>query len=151
MRSTVLKTVAVGAAVLGLATGCTSSGKDKATPSGSTSGSPSASASTKSSPLVQNSLPKSVANSVTARKNVKPTKCAAVPGGWGAEGTATNPGTTPVTYTITVFFTTTSATALDFATTKVTVPAGKTENWSASKKFAAQATMLCPIPGVTVS
>jgi hypothetical protein len=102
-------------------------------------------------PLVQNPLPDSVPNDPDVRKNVAQTKCEAVDGGWGAEGTATNPGTAPVTYSITVYFTTPTATVLDYATTTVSVAPGATEKWSASKQFAAVADMLCPMPGISLA
>lgn len=100
--------------------------------------------------LEQAPLPDKVANEPTVRKNIVQTKCAAVPGGWGAAGTAANPGTAPVTYAIVVYFTTTSATTLNYAETKVTVEPGKTAEWKAEKQFHAQDKMLCPMPGISV-
>jgi hypothetical protein len=84
------------------------------------------------------------------RKNVVQTKCAAMPDGWAAEGTATNPGKEPVTYKIVVHFTTTKATTLDYAQVLVPVQPGKTVPWTAKKQFQAQKKMLCPMPGIGV-
>ncbi|GAA4192220.1 hypothetical protein GCM10022252_33260 [Streptosporangium oxazolinicum] len=97
-----------------------------------------------------NPLPTKMANDPGVRKNIAQTKCAAVPGGWGAEGTAKNPEKKPVTYKIVVYFTTPKATTLDYAQTLVEVPPGKTVTWSAAKQFAAKRQMLCPMPGISV-
>lgn len=93
-------------------------------------------------------LPKKVANQPAVRKNVVQTSCSAVAGGWSAAGTASNPGYQRATYAITVYFTTTHATTLDFGRTTVTVAPGHTRHWTVTKKFAAQAHMLCPMPGI---
>lgn len=98
---------------------------------------------------VANPVPTKVANEPSVRKNVVQTKCAAVPGGWAAEGTATNPGKKPVTYKIVVHFTTTKATTLDYAQVSVPVAPGKTVPWTAKKQFQAQKKMLCPMPGIS--
>ncbi|MFF0309090.1 hypothetical protein ACFYSC_16810 [Streptosporangium sp. NPDC004379] len=101
-------------------------------------------------PVEANPLPKKIHNDPNVRSNIVQTKCAAVPGGWGAAGTAANPGKKPVTYRIVVYFTTTKATTLDYARTQVKVPAGKTVPWSAKKKFDAEDKMLCPMPGISL-
>jgi hypothetical protein len=94
-------------------------------------------------------LPTSVPNNIPERKDVTLQQCAAVPGGWGASGVAANPGTTPVSYKITVYFTDTKATTLDYAQTTVTVPAGKTQPWTANKTFApVPSKVLCVLVGV---
>ncbi|MFS1302357.1 hypothetical protein [Streptosporangium longisporum] len=100
--------------------------------------------------IVANPLPTQLANEPRVRQNVVQTKCAAVPGGWGAQGTARNPGKKPVTYKIVVYFTTTKATTLDYAQALVTVPPGKTVPWSAKKEFQAKKEMLCPMPGISL-
>jgi hypothetical protein len=74
--------------------------------------------------------------------------CGKVDGGWSASGTATNPATAPVSYTITVFFTTTAATVIDTAQTHVDVPAGGKHAWTVSKKFHATPSMRCVLVGV---
>jgi uncharacterized cupredoxin-like copper-binding protein len=96
-------------------------------------------------------IPTKIANQPSVRKNIVQTKCAAVPGGWGAEGTAINPGKKPVTYKIVIHFTTTKATVLDYAETAVPVDPGKTVKWQAKKQFKADTKMLCPMPGISVT
>ena len=76
------------------------------------------------------------------------TSCTSKPGGWQASGKSVNPGKNDVHLTITVFFTTTAATVLDYATTKVKVPAGGSAKWTASAKFHAEPNMLCVLRGV---
>jgi hypothetical protein len=136
----------------GLTAGCTSSSAPKKTetPAPSSISRPTPS---KTSPtLQQNPLPKTLpTNQPKVRGNVVQTKCAAIPGGWSAAGTVKNPDKKKRTYHILVFFTTTHATTLDFASTKVTVPAGKTAKWQAQKKFAAQKKMLCPMPSISAT
>ncbi len=75
-------------------------------------------------------------------------KCAAVAGGWGASGTAANPGTSSVTYEITIFFTDSGSTVINDAQTRVTVAAGKTEKWSANAKFKPPSEVNCVLRGV---
>ncbi|MEO6884909.1 MAG: hypothetical protein ABI232_01300 [Jatrophihabitantaceae bacterium] len=128
--------------------GCTSSKPGASTSSNS---SKTATPSSPSVPLVQNSLPASVANQPAVRKNITQTGCAAVDGGWSAKGTATNSSSRKVTYKLTVYFTTTQATVLDFAQASVVVAPGKTVPWSVSKKFLAQPTMNCALVGVAAS
>ncbi|MDN3359070.1 hypothetical protein [Actinomadura sp. DC4] len=96
-----------------------------------------------------NPVPTKIANEPKVRKNVALTKCAEIPGGWSAEGTATNPGKKPVTYKITVHFTTRQATTLDYAEALVPVAPGKTVPWAAEKEFHAEKKMLCPTPGIS--
>lgn len=147
MRDALVKGATVGAIVVALTAGCTSS-SNKDTTAGSSAKS---SARTSTTSLVQNPLPKSVANQPTLRKNVIQTKCSAIPGGWAAEGTARNTGTTALTYKIVVYFTTTLATTLDYAIATVKVAPGETVPWKAAKKFATQPQMLCPMPGISAS
>ncbi len=94
-------------------------------------------------------LPKKLTNQPSVRKYVTQTKCAAVAGGWGAAGTARNPARTARTYHITVYFTTTKATTLNYAVTAVKVAPGKTSPWRASKKFKAPSQMLCPMVAIS--
>ena len=93
-------------------------------------------------------IPTDVPNAVEARSTVVMTSCKAAPGGWQASGTVSNPGTTTVDYTITVFFTTAKATVIDSAQTKVSVDPGAKKSWSAIKKFGAASQMLCVLRGV---
>jgi hypothetical protein len=71
-----------------------------------------------------------------------------VAGGWRAAGHATNPGTTSLDYAVTVFFTTESATTLNYAETTVTVAPGKTVSWSVNKQFTGPKSMRCVLRGV---
>lgn len=139
--------VAIGVALAGagLLTGCTSSSTSHAKSSV-------AAAKTTASPtLVQGKLPDKITNSVKIRQFVTQTKCAAIAGGWSASGTAKNPTAAIRTYKITVFFTTTKATTLNFAIATVKVAPAKTGTWTASKKFPAQKQMLCPMPGISAT
>ena len=165
LRSALLAMVAAAAL---LVTGCTSSSTAAPRSSGSSaamSTGTSVSVSRTSGPAVSTtrksvapnglpagvtpqSLPSSVANSVDKRKGVEVTGCAAVAGGWGAKGTAVNKGAKDVAYTITIFFTTSQATTIASAQTKITVKPGATGNWTVSAKFKAADTMLCVLRGV---
>ncbi len=140
-----VKVTALASLAIAVAAGCSLGGHpvhDTAAVSDASSSAPN----TKANPL-----PSKIANQPGVRKNVVQTTCAAVPGGWGAAGTATNPGTKPVTYKIVVYFTTTKATTLDYAQTLVPVKPGKTVPWKATKQFQAQKKMLCPMPGVSIA
>jgi hypothetical protein len=72
-----------------------------------------------------------------------------VAGGWRAAGHATNPGTASIEYAVTVFFTTASATTLNYAETTVNVAPGKTASWSVNKEFTGPKTMHCVLRGVS--
>jgi hypothetical protein len=74
--------------------------------------------------------------------------CKATKGGWTAGGSATNPGSKTADYTITVFFTTTAATVVGSAQTRVRVKPGAEETWTAGKKFTAPRRTLCVLRGV---
>ncbi len=76
------------------------------------------------------SVPTSVPNDITARRNVTIRSCAAAPGGWTAAGTASNPTTSQVTYRITIFFTSSHATVEGFGATTVTVGTGQVSSWT---------------------
>ncbi|MGA0568336.1 hypothetical protein ACO2Q7_13465 [Rathayibacter sp. KR2-224] len=93
-------------------------------------------------------IPTHVPNDPAARRAVRMTACKATTAGWKAGGTVTNDGKQAADYTITVFFTTKSATVINTAQTHVTVPAGKTQNWTASKDFVATPGTLCVLSGV---
>ncbi len=144
----------VGLSVIAITAGC-SSGQSNNTKSSSapkSTASVTAPATAGSATITQYPLPTgTISNNTTAngpRTQVAITSCAAVDGGWGASGTAKNPGTSAVTYDITIFFTSTGATVLDYATASVKVAAGKTENWTAAAKFAAPSNVLCVLRGV---
>lgn len=95
-------------------------------------------------------IPTEVPNDPDQRKNVTLSGCAAVGGGWGASGEATNPGDAEVTYQIQIFFTTAAATTVDSAATEVTVAPGGTEKWTAEKQFGTADKMLCVLRGVAL-
>jgi hypothetical protein len=96
------------------------------------------------------SIPSSIANDPKVRKSVILSECAPVAGGWHAAGHATNPGTTPIAYAVTVFFTTESATTLNYAETTVKVAPGQRAAWSVNKSFAGPKSMRCVLRGVSV-
>jgi hypothetical protein len=148
-RSGVFPKTAAGLTAIAMAVvvaGCTSS-SPKPAPTGA-SASSSATAATR--PPTQNQLPSpsAIRNDVKLHRQTAITSCTSKPGGWQASGKSVNPGKNDVHLTITVFFTTTTATVLDYATTKVTVPAGGTAKWTAAATFPAQPTMLCVLRGV---
>jgi hypothetical protein len=93
-------------------------------------------------------VPTDVANTPALRANVAITECSASDGGWKAEGTAKNPGDAAQTYTITVFFTTDHGTVIGTGDTKVTVEAGKTEDWTVAAKLTPAPKTLCVLRGV---
>lgn len=134
-----VKLTALGFVAAALAAGCGGSGGQAIHNAAAVS----------NAPTPVNPVPTKIANEPSVRKNVVQNKCAAIPGGWAAEGTATNPGKKPVTYKIVVHFTTTKATTLDYAQVLVPVQPGKTVPWTAKKQFQAQKKMLCPMPGIS--
>ena len=126
--------------------GCTSSTPTPQPTGQATSGRPT---STKSIPP-QNELPSpsAIRNDVKLHRQTAITSCTSRPGGWQASGKSVNPGKDDVHLTITVFFTTTTATVLDYATAKVKVPAGGSAKWTAAATFHAEPNMLCVLRGV---
>jgi hypothetical protein len=94
------------------------------------------------------SLPTSPPNRTALRRNVSMNTCQATKDGWTAGGRATNPGSKTADYTITVFFTTTAATVVGSAQTRVRVTPGAEESWTAGKKFTAPGKTLCVLRGV---
>jgi hypothetical protein len=151
MRPPRLNSLAAYALTAGLATlcvaGCSSSSDKNAS---ATTSAASATNSTSSAVLAQNSLPpaSSIVNNIDKRKAIVVTKCSAADGGWQAVGTANNTGTADETFAITIFFTNDHATVEDFATTSVTVKAGKSGDWTAMKKFTASNPTNCVLRGV---
>jgi hypothetical protein len=98
------------------------------------------------------SVPAHVPNNVKLRADVQidpqPNGCHAVSGGWTAMGSAINPTTRAVTYTISVFFTTSQATVIATGQTKATVPPGAHQAWAITQHFTASAGTLCVLTGV---
>ncbi|GAA4361161.1 hypothetical protein [Angustibacter luteus] len=138
----VLLTVAVASTVVG----CTSSDQ-KPTPTGAAA---SGSKTTPAHVPTQEPLPEpsKIRNDVKLRRTTAITGCTSKSGGWQATGKSVNPSKKDVKLTITVFFTTTAATVLDYATTKVTVPAKGDATWTAAASFAAEPNMRCVLRGV---
>jgi hypothetical protein len=93
-------------------------------------------------------VPTNVPNNVQLRGNVQIGACKAVPGGWEATGTAINPTSKAITYTVTVFFTTRQATVVATGATKVDVKPGAHQPWAVRKSFAAPNPTLCVLRGV---
>jgi hypothetical protein len=93
-------------------------------------------------------VPTDVPNVVALRKHVTMTACAGDADGWHASGTASNPSKKDAKYTITVFFTTRSATVIDTASTTVEVAPGGREKWTATKDFTTGGQLNCVLRGV---
>lgn len=94
-------------------------------------------------------VPLKVPNSVTARKGVTLSDCAASKDGGHAAGMVTDLGKNAAAYTITVFFTTSKATVIGYATTMVHATPGKAIPWQASSHFSAPPGMRCVLRGVS--
>jgi hypothetical protein len=139
-RSAAATLVTVVAAVicLGTLSGCSSS---EVAPTSSPSP-------TVVAPTSEPNVPTGVPNVPAKRADVEITSCLAARGGWAATGKVTNSGTTSVSYAISVFFTTQTATVVGTARTKVTLPAGKTVHWSATAQIANAASLRCVLRGV---
>jgi hypothetical protein len=101
-----------------------------------------------SSAMGSPSLPKTVPDVPRLRRNIRMVKCQAIPRGWEAGGTATNPGHATATYLVTVYFTDTQATVIGYAQTRVEVAPGQTAPWTASSRFAAPTKTRCVLTGV---
>jgi hypothetical protein len=93
-------------------------------------------------------VPTDVPNVVALRKHVTMTACAGDADGWHASGTASNPSKKAAKYTITVFFTTRTATVIDTASTTVEVAPGGREKWTATKDFTTGGQLNCVLRGV---
>lgn len=154
-RITRLATVLVAAAVLGLS-GCSGGSEAPATDS-SGSDSPAVEATAddeKGAPGLPKGvqgatdIPDDVPNDPDVRDNVAVSSCESAAGGWRASGTATNPGKKPVTYTVTVFFTTNAATVIGTGRTKVQVAPGADETWHIDDAIKAPDSTLCVLRGV---
>jgi hypothetical protein len=93
-------------------------------------------------------LPANIPNDPKLRANVRVGSCKAAFGSWVANGTVINPTVKTVTYTITIFFTTATATVLAVGQTHVAVPAGGRQSWTISQKFHGSEGTLCVLRGV---
>jgi hypothetical protein len=112
------------------------------------SGTPSASSTSTTKVTVLGSVPLSVPNQITVRKDVDMINCAATKGGWSAGGTVRNNLGHPATYLITVYFTSSQATDLAYASTSVAVDQGQSKLWSVRATFNAPGVVLCVLRGV---
>jgi len=140
--ATVIALLAASAAVLA---GCTHFGRSGASPR------PSPSVPKGGLPVgVVNAtgVPSAVPNNTASRKNVTISACKATKDGWQATGTATNPGDTQTSYTVTIFFATSGGTVIGTGQSSVTVkPAGQ-ESWTVSSTFHAPPDTRCVLRGV---
>jgi hypothetical protein len=93
-------------------------------------------------------LPTDIPNSPSLRRNVEIGTCTSAPGGWEASGGAINPSGSTVTYTITIFFTTGTATVIGTGQTKVTVKPGAHQTWTVVAHFGVAPGTLCVLRGV---
>jgi putative hemolysin len=114
---------------------------------------PSTSATTTTTTFVSHDtvVPLSVPNQDSVRKDVDLLTCAKSADGWSAGGALRNTLGEAATYTITVFFTSSQSTDLAYATTMAEVDNGKFALWSAKATFAAPASVLCVLRGVSAS
>ena len=122
----------------------------------SNSGKPSSSATTTTTttapPISTDTIvPNNVPNQDSVRKDVRLLNCGQSNGGWSAGGTVNNTLGKAATYTITVFFTSSQATDLAFATTMVKVDSGKNSLWTAKATFAAPPGVICVLRGVAAA
>ena len=83
------------------------------------------------------------------RKDVHLINCGATKGGWSAGGTVQSSLSHTATYVITVFFTSSAAENLDYASTSVPLKAGQVKLWSVTAIFAAPSTVHCVLTTVT--
>jgi hypothetical protein len=93
-------------------------------------------------------LPDQVADNSAKHKQVQVSGCASTGSAATATGTVHNTGSKSARYDITVFFTSPSATAVNYATASVTVAAGASGEFTAARDFAAPAQVLCVLAGV---
>ena len=145
-RGPALAALAV-AGVLALVTaGCTTSGSSGASGSSTAAGGTTAGAGGGSTPSST-----TIVNQPEARKAVSAKTCKQTSSGWTATGTVTNPNAKQTTYTIVISFTTKESTVLARGTTKVTLKAGATKDWTASANFAKTKGVQCVLRGVAAS
>lgn len=93
-------------------------------------------------------LPTNVPNVPTTRAQTAISSCAAVKGGWAAGGIMANPTAEKASYTITVYFTTSSATVIGTAQTTVEVGGNSKADWTASDQFIPAPETKCVLVGV---
>jgi hypothetical protein len=146
--------VAAALAMLLGATACTGSKHQSTGPSANSS--PSISIPVQSAPpaptavptYTQYPVPTTVANDADKHKQVALKGCSSTPDGAAAAGTVHNTGSKSASYDITVFFTSISATAVNYATATVTVKPGASADFTARRAFAPPDQVLCVLAGV---
>lgn len=92
-----------------------------------------------------------IADDPDLREIVLLTGCDAVDGGWGATGTAENPGASDVSYTVVVIFTDAQARNVTSSTVEIPVAAGETVDWEAVAEFDPPEGTQCVLAGVANS
>jgi PBP1b-binding outer membrane lipoprotein LpoB len=98
---------------------------------------------------IQYPVPATVRDVAAKRQQVHIDSCSSTGSGASATGTIHNSGSKPVSYDITVFFTSNTATAVNYATATVTVGAAATASFTAKRTFAAPVALLCVLAGVS--
>ena len=141
--------LAAPAACAVLLTGCTASDQPDPTPTTATTDAADAPA-LPEGVTPATSVPTEVPNDPAARRNVSVADCATADGGWRAAGSASNDTADAVTYELTVFFTTATATVLGVGETEVSVQPGATAEWTVEAAFTAPAGTRCVLAGVAV-
>jgi hypothetical protein len=139
--------VAFGAALAA----CTSNSDDGSASSTSTTGNVGSGSTPSTGVQPSTTVPDSVLNQVSVRKNVDMQNCGSAPGGWSAGGTVKNKLGHAATYHITVFFTTGQATDLAYGVTSVQLASGQGKLWSVKATFTPPAQVLCVLRGVSTS
>jgi hypothetical protein len=98
---------------------------------------------------VQYPVPATVRDDPSKRQQVHIDSCASTGSGASATGTIHNSGSKSASYDITVFFTSNTATAVNYATATVTVGAAAAASFTAERAFAAPVALLCVLAGVS--
>jgi hypothetical protein len=131
-----------------LAAGCGHGGSHVATPVTRSTPVTSAVVTAPGKPGNVSIAPADVANRPADRKNVTMTSCAGGVSGWQGRGTARNASGSPVTYRVTLFYTTQQGTVVGNSSTQVTVPGHGHADWSTSAKIASKGPLRCVLRGV---
>lgn len=99
---------------------------------------------------IRHPLPSGAAlkNDPNLYKTIRLTDCGATGAGWKAVGTAHNPTRQAIEYRIVVVFTDAQARAIDSADTTLTVPVGRTREWTGARKFKAPDGTRCVVRAV---
>lgn len=157
-RPSVRTPVAAAIAVSGLLAlgGCTgssggpSTGPTTPAPASSTSTTPSIESPVAAPTRAQASIPAagSIVEQPALRRVVRLTGCSSATDGWKATGAARNPGDSPTTYRLLVFFTDKYSRVIDYARTSVHVGPGASSAWTAEASFDPPAGTQCVLRGL---